>query len=74
MAELEDNQARCERETAEGFRKLSIAVEELARSLEVPGESGQSYQEPLGILYIHAGDVALLPKEYRAWATKVDQS
>ena len=48
MAELEDNQADGEKETVEGFRKLNIAVGELAKNLEVHGNRARVARNPWG--------------------------
>ena len=48
MAELEDSQVDGEKETAEGFRKLNIAVRELAKNLEVPGKRAKVARDPWG--------------------------
>ena len=48
MAELEDSQAEGEKETAEEFRKLNIAVGELAKNLEVHGDRARVAGNPWG--------------------------
>ena len=48
MAKLEDSQAKGEKETAEEFRKLDIAVGELAKNLGVHGDRAKVARKPWG--------------------------